>query len=122
MNILQIFHKKNNNNSSFNFNAKDPVFKNGCRVSLRAGSIVIWDARMAHGSLPNRSTQFRSAQFFKMFKSSTVSTTRCRNRQRAILNILNRLPGTIEFTEETIKVLGLPTGSPLIYGLDSKRR
>jgi len=34
---------------------------------MRAGSMVVWSQCLPHGSLPNMSDRFRSAQFLKMF-------------------------------------------------------
>ena len=33
----------------------DPLYGQPQRVAMRAGSMVIWDQRMAHGSAPNDS-------------------------------------------------------------------
>ena len=37
------------------------------RVTMRAGSMVVWDSIMPHGSAPNDSNRIRFAQFIKMF-------------------------------------------------------
>jgi ectoine hydroxylase-related dioxygenase (phytanoyl-CoA dioxygenase family) len=39
------------------------------RVTMRPGSIVVWDIIMPHGSAPNDSSRSRMAQFIKMFKA-----------------------------------------------------
>jgi len=67
---------KPNSNASFNFKPKDQVTGLGIRIAMRAGSMVVWDQKMAHGSLPNRSDRFRSAQFIKLFPRRTVSPER----------------------------------------------
>eukprot|EP01113_Clastostelium_recurvatum_P019805 TRINITY_DN2342_c0_g1_i2.p1 TRINITY_DN2342_c0_g1~~TRINITY_DN2342_c0_g1_i2.p1 ORF type:complete len:419 (+),score=87.60 TRINITY_DN2342_c0_g1_i2:59-1258(+) len=46
---------------------KEPIQKHAVRITARAGSIVIWDQRVAHGSSPNSSSNPRFAQFFKVF-------------------------------------------------------
>jgi len=51
---------------------------------MRAGSIVIWDQRVAHGSFPNASDNPRFAQFIKMFPLSMVSSKRRKLRNKAV--------------------------------------
>jgi hypothetical protein len=36
------------------------------RVTMRAGSVLLWDYTVPHGSAPNRSDRIRMAQFFKL--------------------------------------------------------
>lgn len=38
---------------------KDPMYHQPQRVPMRAGSLLVWDQRVAHGSRPNNSTQAR---------------------------------------------------------------
>jgi len=86
---------------------------------MRQGSIVIWDQRMAHGSIPNQSSRMRASQFFRMFKKSTVSRTRANKRVKAIAYRLDRcIPDTITITEHGKRVLGLSSNAPGIYGLE----
>ena len=54
------------------------------RITLRKGSIVLWDQRVAHGSQPNNSGSARYAQFFKMFPASSVDPERFQRRSRSI--------------------------------------
>jgi len=42
------------------------------RISMRAGSVVIWDSRLPHGSIPNNSSNMRVAQFIKLFLRSDI--------------------------------------------------
>jgi len=50
---------KPSDSPSYNFKPNELPYKYGVRISMRAGSIVVWDQRMAHGSLPNCSSTFR---------------------------------------------------------------
>jgi len=45
----------------------EPVHRNAIRVTMRAGSMVIWDQCTVHGSTPNNSSRPRYAQFIKLF-------------------------------------------------------
>jgi len=109
--------EQTNDNSSFIFKVKDFVQNHKIRISMRAGSIVLWDQRMAHGSTPNRSNQMRSAQFFRAFKKSTVSTKRGKDRKNSLIALLNKIQGPIEMTETSLKVFDLPQNK-LEYGHD----
>jgi len=62
----------------------DPLYKQSVRVTCRAGSIVLWDQRTAHGSCPNDSESPRYAQFFKMFPAVPMNLSRERARIKAI--------------------------------------
>lgn len=55
-------------NSSYNWSQKNILFNTYAkRVPMKAGSIVVWNQCMAHGSMTNFSDSIRSAQFIKMF-------------------------------------------------------
>jgi len=100
--------EQTNDQSSFQFRLKDPIQKNKIRVSMRAGSIVLWDQRMAHGSSPNRSSQMRSAMFFRVFKKRTVSNDRAKKRRKALVNLIRKLDEPIEMTNTGYQVFDLP--------------
>eukprot|EP01113_Clastostelium_recurvatum_P011523 TRINITY_DN15884_c0_g2_i1.p1 TRINITY_DN15884_c0_g2~~TRINITY_DN15884_c0_g2_i1.p1 ORF type:complete len:390 (-),score=48.27 TRINITY_DN15884_c0_g2_i1:44-1213(-) len=70
--------------ASYNWQTRDPLFSQATRVTMRAGSMVVWDQRMPHGSLPNKGGRIRSAQFIKMFPTRTVSSQRRSVRRAAI--------------------------------------
>jgi len=54
--------------SSYNWTIKNILFnKYAKRIPMKAGSIVIWNQCMAHGSMTNFSDKIRVAQFIKMF-------------------------------------------------------
>ncbi|XP_065179466.1 putative phytanoyl-CoA dioxygenase [Sycon ciliatum] len=63
---------------------EDPLYKQAQRVSMRAGSIVVWDQRMAHGSAPNSSSNLRFCQFMKMFPALDLDTTQAKNRAKVV--------------------------------------
>jgi len=52
------------------------------RIAMRPGSLVIWDSRLPHGSMPNNSSNFRCCQFIKMFYKSDVPTEEILNLRK----------------------------------------
>ncbi|XP_065189658.1 putative phytanoyl-CoA dioxygenase [Sycon ciliatum] len=60
------------------------MYKQPQRVPMRAGSLLIWDQRVAHGSRPNNSTRARYVQFVKMFPSINLRSERAKNRGQLI--------------------------------------
>jgi hypothetical protein len=58
------------------------------RVPAPAGSIIIWDQRLAHGTLPNDSNRARLIQFLKVFPRRIVSSRRYQARRQALTGIL----------------------------------
>jgi hypothetical protein len=71
--------------ASYNFKEKDPVMKYAKRVSMRPGSMVIWDQRMAHGSFRNRSSRMRCAQFIKMYPRKAIENPERANARALVL-------------------------------------
>jgi ectoine hydroxylase-related dioxygenase (phytanoyl-CoA dioxygenase family) len=63
----------------------DPVHLSAVRVTARAGSLIVWDKRMIHGSKPNLGNRFRYAQFFLMFPAKPMDPDRANRRQRAVV-------------------------------------
>lgn len=48
----------------------DPLRNQGCKIPVRAGSLVIWDSRLPHCNYPNNSDKFRYVQYVKMFPAN----------------------------------------------------
>ncbi len=69
---------------SFKFAPSDPLVAQAQRVALRAGSLLIWDQRTAHGARGNDSGRPRFAQFVKAFRVCHVSDARVRARAAAV--------------------------------------
>jgi ectoine hydroxylase-related dioxygenase (phytanoyl-CoA dioxygenase family) len=61
------FKTKPGDDTGFHFSASDPVdlkyVHTPLRIPLSAGSMAIWDKRLAHGSVPNNSNKGRLMQF-----------------------------------------------------------
>lgn len=62
----------------------DPLQRQAMRVASRAGSLIVWDKRMVHGSHPNQSANFRYAQFFLMAPRSAVALDAQRSKRRRL--------------------------------------
>jgi hypothetical protein len=54
------------------------------RVPVRAGCLIVWDQRTAHGTKPNKSACPRAVQFFKMFPRSLLSAPHLKRRSCAL--------------------------------------
>jgi ectoine hydroxylase-related dioxygenase (phytanoyl-CoA dioxygenase family) len=67
-----------------------PLLEHAQRVTAHAGSLIIWDQRTLHGSVPNNSKNNRYAQFIKMSPAIDQDTKRCQNRKAAISRKLAR--------------------------------
>ena len=53
---------------SFKFSPADPIHARARRIPMRAGSLLVWNQEVVHGSQPNASENWRLAQFIKAFK------------------------------------------------------
>lgn len=65
---------------TFKFSGRDPLWLLQRRVPVRAGSLVLWDTLLAHGSRPNASANFRIAQFVRGFRAGQMSPSRAEAR------------------------------------------
>lgn len=68
-----------------------PFQKFAQRITCRAGSLVIWDQRMIHGSRGNQSTEPRFVQFIKMFSFEKMSKSRKTARRKFIEKELKKI-------------------------------
>jgi ectoine hydroxylase-related dioxygenase (phytanoyl-CoA dioxygenase family) len=67
---------------SFSFDKKDPIMKLSKRIAMKAGSVVIWNQMMPHGSAPNFSGNLRCAQFIRMFPMSMLKSEKQKKSRR----------------------------------------
>lgn len=58
------------------------------RIAMRAGSVVIWDQRCAHGSRPNHSSNTRAAAFFRMLPAGDFDVKRAHRRAKAVARLV----------------------------------
>eukprot|EP00004_Rigifila_ramosa_P021718 TRINITY_DN5832_c0_g1_i1.p2 TRINITY_DN5832_c0_g1~~TRINITY_DN5832_c0_g1_i1.p2 ORF type:complete len:358 (+),score=78.33 TRINITY_DN5832_c0_g1_i1:71-1075(+) len=96
--------------SNFIFPKHDATNSLAQRIPMRAGSLVIWDQRLAHGSAGNRSTRARCVQFLKMFTKTDIPPARLAARGAAVRRELARSRGALEAVS--------PLGR-VVFGLDS---
>ena len=78
---------------SFKFAQGDPIYALGRRIPVRAGSLLIWDQRVVHGSQPNESNRCRISQFVRAVRRDGVSASRLERRTAAVQREL-RAAGT----------------------------
>ena len=64
--------------------ASDPLNKLAVRATLRAGSLLIWDQRLMHGSAPNTSPRCRYGLPIRCFNAALMSPQRARARSDAV--------------------------------------
>jgi ectoine hydroxylase-related dioxygenase (phytanoyl-CoA dioxygenase family) len=88
-----------------------PLLALAQRVPMRAGSVLIWDQTMVHGSSPNEgSGQCRMAQFLKAFPGrAAISPERLQKRADALLKALAKrgIDVDTDITEVGRKAFGL---------------
>jgi ectoine hydroxylase-related dioxygenase (phytanoyl-CoA dioxygenase family) len=77
------------------------------RAPCPAGSLVLWDQRLAHGSRPNDSDRHRCIVFLKMFRRRTVSAARYAARREALKRVLDEAGFEAQVTEVGRIVFGL---------------
>ena len=66
----------------------DPLVAYGQRIPMAAGSVLIWDQTLMHGSSPNDSRKCRMAQFIKAFPLRCISEARLLRRSTALVALL----------------------------------
>jgi ectoine hydroxylase-related dioxygenase (phytanoyl-CoA dioxygenase family) len=76
------------------------------RVPVPAGALILWDQRLAHGTLANDSDRARLIQFLKMFPARIVSPERAEFREAALRAQFERA-GFTEIGPEGRIVFGL---------------
>jgi ectoine hydroxylase-related dioxygenase (phytanoyl-CoA dioxygenase family) len=95
---------------SFKLNPKHYLSQLGQRLPMREGSILLWDQRVMHGSVANRSNRLRMAQFMKGFPVCSVSDARQKNRSEALQQHF-RVAGLAEWADclgpQETEMLGL---------------
>eukprot|EP01127_Copromyxa_protea_P005206 TRINITY_DN150_c1_g1_i7.p1 TRINITY_DN150_c1_g1~~TRINITY_DN150_c1_g1_i7.p1 ORF type:complete len:231 (-),score=38.35 TRINITY_DN150_c1_g1_i7:80-772(-) len=80
----------------------DPLNKQVKKISLRAGSMVVWNSELPHCNYPNESSKFRINQYLKMFPAKEgFPNTDVRTE------ILEEMTENIEVTELGRKLFGL---------------
>lgn len=81
---------RGNGAGSYILAPNDPLHRFKQRVTLRAGSLLIWDQRVMHGSAQNNSNKFRIAQFIKAFKRAPLTEKSLQNRRMRVKREMSR--------------------------------
>lgn len=92
---------------SYKFSSFDPIHSLKQRITMRAGSLLIWDQRVVHGSSPNHSHKFRVAQFIRAFRESSVSSGRYEARSAYLKREILSREWTRNISDSGKKVLGI---------------
>ena len=81
--------------SLWKFDHKDPTdmqfLSKVIRIPMSAGSIAIWNKRLAHGSFPNNSMNGRLIQFILMQKRNAFPVLTLKNRKHALMKELKKI-------------------------------
>jgi hypothetical protein len=95
---------------NFNINDKNDMKYLGkfpsTRISAAAGTLIIWNQKMPHGSRPNESDRPRCAQFVKVFPRLLFTKSRLECRRK----VLTRLFKEAKFRPSPI--------GRIVFGLD----
>jgi ectoine hydroxylase-related dioxygenase (phytanoyl-CoA dioxygenase family) len=102
---------RGNGAGSYKFAQSDPIHQFKQRITMRAGSLLIWDQRIVHGAAHNDSSNFRLAQFIKAFRRSPISDTRLSLRSKRIEAELSLNSSTEQITSAARRLLGISTFS-----------
>lgn len=73
---------------SYKFSPEDPIHSLSHRIALRAGSLLVWNQEVVHGSKANRSNEWRTAQFIKAFRLCPVSQHRLKSRTAKVQQLI----------------------------------
>jgi len=84
----------------------EPFISHAIRLSARAGSLIIWDQRTAHGSAPNNTTNARYAQFLKLFPAIDLNIPRAVARSSLLKVKVENADFTSELTDLGKKLFG----------------
>lgn len=93
--------------NSMMFPDDDPIQKFGMRITMRAGSMVIWDQRTPHGARPNKSGRMRCAQFLRMFPAQPMDPKRAQARVHTVDAKVRAAGFAPELTDLGRRVFGL---------------
>lgn len=62
---------------------------NPLRIPVPSGTLILWNKKMAHGSVPNDSDRARCIQFINMYPKKIISKKRLELRKKALQKIFN---------------------------------
>ncbi|CAE8633016.1 unnamed protein product [Polarella glacialis] len=76
--------RRSHGGASFKFSSQDPIHDLSRRAPLRAGSLLLWNQLVVHGSRANNSEAFRLGQFVRGFRAGEMTSDRAWARMRAV--------------------------------------
>ena len=92
---------------SWKFADGDPARALARRVPVRAGCLLLWDQRVAHGAAANDSDRPRAAQFVRAFRRTPATHARLVARAKLVLSGLKDAGTLGVVTEEGWRLFGL---------------
>jgi hypothetical protein len=92
---------------SYILGQKDVLHKFKQKINMRAGSLLIWDQRIVHGSVQNDSNNFRLAQFVKAFRRKNFSQARLHHRAKRVNEELAKLACVADLSDASRAALGM---------------
>ena len=81
----------------------DAIFFNTTRIPCPAGTAILFDATLPHGTKPNRSQNNRMIQFARYTPKKIFDTKTFLNRQKTLLKICNNI--SYPLTEQDMEIL-----------------
>ncbi|KAJ3037035.1 WD repeat-containing protein 26 [Rhizophlyctis rosea] len=92
---------------SYNFPRNHELMSQAQRVTSRAGSLIVWDQTLPHGSFSNESGRPRAAQFLRLFPRGVLREDQLRRRFAVVTVEAEKAKGEgIDWTEWEKKALG----------------
>lgn len=89
------FTTKPGEDSGFHFKVYDNTdmkyVHSPLRIPMPAGSLAIWDKRLAHGSVPNKSSNGRIIQFLLVRPKDNLPDNTYKLRTKVLQNIFNQI-------------------------------
>eukprot|EP01112_Ceratiomyxa_fruticulosa_P021056 TRINITY_DN7331_c0_g2_i1.p1 TRINITY_DN7331_c0_g2~~TRINITY_DN7331_c0_g2_i1.p1 ORF type:complete len:347 (-),score=65.40 TRINITY_DN7331_c0_g2_i1:74-1114(-) len=94
-----------------NVPANDPTRERITKITMRKGSLVIWDSRICHGNYPNESAQFRMVQYLTFHPAATEEERLRRNEIFVDGDAYGEMKDLVQWASSSSK--GAPL--PLVY-------
>eukprot|EP00009_Paramoeba_aestuarina_P003751 CAMPEP_0201511282 /NCGR_PEP_ID=MMETSP0161_2-20130828/3751_1 /ASSEMBLY_ACC=CAM_ASM_000251 /TAXON_ID=180227 /ORGANISM="Neoparamoeba aestuarina, Strain SoJaBio B1-5/56/2" /LENGTH=379 /DNA_ID=CAMNT_0047906709 /DNA_START=124 /DNA_END=1260 /DNA_ORIENTATION=- len=108
--ILKEWAKQNRKASSMSFiqiNKTDEMIEKATPITARRGSFIVWSSELPHCNYPNKSENFRFAQYIKMFPSKMVE-----DKEGRAQAVKMRLPKDYVVSEVGMQTLGMKYYQP----------
>jgi len=76
-------------NGRYYFTRMDHEFQKTCRIPCQAGTLIIFDAALPHGTKPNYSYKQRMIQFMRYMPKSNLCKRSLKNRKKYIMKLID---------------------------------